>query len=366
MRILIVDDSPFFRRLLREILSKEPGFEIMGEAENGEQAVKLACEGRPDVITMDVEMPVMDGIAATRQIMQRCPAPILMLSHLTRHGAQATFDALDAGALDFLLKPEGMEQGAPEHFASLLKAKLRLLALRRQALASRAAQAQGQPAQPKPHAVHPTPRAAMPAPKAGKEAVPKPALSPRGVLVIGASTGGPAAVQRVLHDLPADYPVPILVLQHMPALFTRTFAERLDRILPLPVKEAEDGEVPLPGHVYIAPGGVHTELDWRGGRPVFVLREASPREPYRPSVDIGFASAARTYRGDTLGVVLTGMGRDGLLGARAIKAAGGKVWAQDRDSSVIFGMPMEVASAGLADAVLDLDALAAGLAQAVR
>ncbi|MEW6729665.1 MAG: CheB methylesterase domain-containing protein, partial [Pseudomonadota bacterium] len=191
-------------------------------------------------------------------------------------------------------------------------------------------------------------------------------LSPRGILVIGASTGGPAAVQKVLQGLPANYPVPIVVLQHMPALFTQAFAERLDRIIPLSVKEAENGEQPLPGHVYIAPGGQHTQLGWRQGKPAFVMREATPNEYYRPSVDIGFSSAASVYRSDALGVVLTGMGSDGVLGARTLKAAGGRVWAQDRDSSVIYGMPMEVAKAGLADAVLDLGELAAGLARVVR
>ncbi|MEW6692300.1 MAG: chemotaxis response regulator protein-glutamate methylesterase [Pseudomonadota bacterium] len=390
MRILIVDDSPFFRRMLREMFAQESGFEVIGEATDGEHGVSLACQLKPDVITMDVEMPGLDGIAATRQIMQRCPTPILMLSSLTRYGAQATFDALDAGALDFMPKLDEAGRGNLAQHAPLLKAKLRLLALRRLAAAHTAAparpaapsfqpgfrrgQEQGDPgAEPAKQASgmdggsrgpHPIGASAMDGGRVRKQD--EHFLSPRGILVIGASTGGPAAVQKVLQGLPANYPVPIVVLQHMPALFTQAFAERLDRIIPLAVKEAENGEQPLPGHVYIAPGGQHTQLGWRQGKPAFVMREATPKEHYRPSVDIGFSSAASVYRADALGVVLTGMGSDGVLGARALKAAGGRVWAQDRDSSVIYGMPMEVAKAGLADAVLDLGELAAGLARVVR
>lgn len=373
MRILIVDDSLFFRRMLREMFAQEPGFDVIGEATDGEEAVRLACQLKPDVITMDVEMPRLDGIAATRQIMQRCPTPILMLSSLTRYGAQATFDALDAGALDFMPKLDEAGASNLAQHAPLLKAKLRLLALRRLAAAHTAA-----PARPAAPSLQPGFRRGREQgdPESAKRASGMDVgrvrkqdehfLSPRGILVIGASTGGPAAVQKVLQGLPANYPVPIVVLQHMPALFTQAFAERLNRIIPLAVKEAENGEQPLPGHVYIAPGGQHTQLGWRQGKPAFVMREATPKEHYRPSVDIGFSSAASVYRADALGVVLTGMGSDGVLGARALKAAGGRVWAQDRDSSVIYGMPMEVAKAGLADAVLDLGELAAGLARVVR
>jgi len=390
MRILIVDDSLFFRRMLREMFAQESGFEVVGEAMDGEQAVNLACQLKPDVITMDVEMPVMDGIAATRQIMRRCPTPILMLSSLTRHGAQATFDALDAGALDFMPKLDEEGKGNLAQYAPLLKTKLRLLALRRladapakQTSAMDSGRARKQDdlsavsakqtsamdsgrarKQDDLSAVSAKQTSAMDGGRARKQD--EHFLSPRGILVIGASTGGPAAVQQILQGLPANYPVPIVVLQHMPALFTQAFAERLDRIIPLAVKEAEDGERPLPGHVYIAPGGRHTQLGWRQGKPVFVMREPTPKEHYRPSVDIGFSSVASVYRADALGVVLTGMGSDGVLGARALKAAGGRVWAQDRDSSVIYGMPREVAKAGLADAVLDLGELAAGLARAVR
>lgn len=373
MRILIVDDSPFFRRMLREMFAQEFGFEVIGEATDGEHGVSLACQLKPDVITMDVEMPGLDGIAATRQIMQRCPAPILMLSSLTRYGAQATFDALDAGALDFMPKLDEAGTGNLAQHAPLLKAKLRLLALRRLAAASAHTAV---PARPAASSFQPESRRGRDQDDLGALSAKQAAgtarkqderfLSPRGMVIIGASTGGPAAVQKVLQGLPANYPVPIVVLQHMPALFTQAFAERLDRIIPLAVKEAENGEQPLPGHVYIALGGQHTQLGWCQGKPAFVMREATPKEHYRPSVDLGFSSAAGVYRADALGVVLTGMGSDGVLGARALKAAGGRVWAQDRDSSVIYGMPMEVAKAGLADAVLDLGELAAGLARAVR
>lgn len=356
MRILIVDDSAFFRRLLGELLAREPGFEVVGEAANGEQAVTLACQLRPDVITMDVEMPGLDGISATRQIMARCPAPILMISSLTRHGARATFEALEAGALDFMAKLDERGENCLSQQAPLLHAKLRLLAARRPGLGGGLA--------------------ASPRPALGSRAEPSKArpgasdcahvLNPRGIVVIGASTGGPAAVQKLLQNIPASFAAPILVVQHMPPMFTQAFADRLDRVVPLKVKEAEAGEQPQAGHVYIAPGGGHTQLGWQQNKPVFSLREPRPNEHYRPSVDVGFSTAASVYRGDVLAIVLTGMGNDGVLGARALKAVGGKVWAQDRDSSVIYGMPMEVAKAGLADAVMSLDALASCLQCCLR
>lgn len=357
MRVLIVDDSAFFRRLLRELLATEPGCQIVGEAVNGDQAVEMACRLKPDVITMDVEMPGKDGIAATRQIMQRCPAPILMLSSVTRYGAQATFDALDAGAMDFMLKVNEGEQGSIAQQLPLLRAKLRLLTARRDA--------QHAPPLTTPRPVVAPAPSPVSAPRRESRSCER-VLGSRGIVLVGASTGGPAAVQRLLHELPADFAAPILVLQHMPALFTHAFAERLDRAIPLTVKEAEDGETPLPGHVYIAPGAKHTQLGWNNGKPAFVMREAHANEHYRPSVDVGFSSAASVYRSEVLGIVLTGMGNDGVLGARALKAVGGKVWTQDRDSSVIFGMPMEVAKAGLSDAVMSLDDLASCLHRCLR
>jgi len=352
VRILIVDDSAFFRRLLRELLSTEPGYDIVGEAVDGAQGLDMACRLKPDIITMDVEMPGMDGIAATRRIMEKCPVPILMLSSLTHYGAKSTFDALDAGAMDFMPKINGSSGGAMAQQLPLLKAKLRLLAGRRAALR---------------HA--PPPEAPRVHPSSAAGAEPRKCeriISSRGIVLIGASTGGPVAVQQVLQTMPADFGVPILVLQHMPPVFTQAFAERLDRVIPLTVKEAEDGEMPLPGHAYIAPGGVHTQLGWRNNKPAFVMREALAHEHFRPSVDVGFSTAASVYRSDVLAVVLTGMGNDGVLGARALKAAGGHVWTQDRESSVIFGMPMEVAKAGLSDAVKSLDDLASCLHSCLR
>jgi len=360
MRILIVDDSPFFRRLLHALLEKEPGWLIVGEAADGDQAVDMACRLKPDVITMDIEMPGTDGIAATRRIMERCPTPILMLSSVTRFGAQATFDALEAGAMDFMLKVNDGDHLAVAQQLPLLRAKIRLLV---------GARRDARPASPRSTQRLPEfPPSPVSAPAMhGREARScERVLGRRGIVLIGASTGGPAAVQRLLQDIPGDFSVPILVLQHMPPLFTHAFAERLDRVIPLTVKEAEDGEEVLPGHVYIAPGGRHTQFGVKGGRPVFVMREPRANEHFRPSVDIGFSSAASTYRVDLLGIVLTGMGNDGVHGARALKAVGGRVWTQDRESSVIYGMPMEVEKAGLSDAVMSLDDLAFCLHRCLR
>ncbi|MFZ5579388.1 MAG: protein-glutamate methylesterase/protein-glutamine glutaminase [Pseudomonadota bacterium] len=367
MRILIVDDSTFFRRLLRELLAREPGFEIVGEAADGRQAIEMACRLKPDVITMDVEMPGLDGISATRQIMARCPTPILMISSLTRYGARATLDALEAGALDFMAKLDEHGENCLSRQAPLLFAKLRLLSGRRLGAArsvpepARAVPARSEqtiPDAPKAEATR-----AVPSVGGGECAR---VLNPRGIVMVGASTGGPAAVQKLLQGIPASFPVPIVVVQHMQPIFTHAFAERLDRIIPLSVKEAHEGEQPLPGHVYIAPGGVHIQLAASHGKPAFSLREPQANEHYRPSVDVGLSSAAQVYRSDVLGIVLTGMGNDGVLGARALKAAGAKVWAQDKESSVIYGMPMEVAKAGLADAVMSLDELASCLLRCVR
>jgi two-component system chemotaxis response regulator CheB len=378
IRVLIVDDSSFFRKLLREILAQDPFLTVVGEATNGREAVALTQELGPDVVTMDVEMPVMNGISAVREIMARKPTPILMLSALTQEGANATFDALDAGAMDFFPKRTDNPEEHMQRSARVLRARLRTLAIR--GVPSRV----GRPVPPPPMAPRPAPASAPGAtrglPAAAPPVVPPPVapkaagggeqtrgvIGRRGMVVIGASTGGPAALQQVLRKLPACFPVPLLVVQHMPAAFTAAFAQRLDGLLDLDVREAADGDPLRPGLIYIAPGGVHVEVRREGAGMVVRTRIPQPNEHYRPSVDIALASAAEVYGADLLGVVLTGMGDDGLQGARALKAQGGRLWAQDRATSVIYGMPAAVAKAGLTDVVLGLDELADSLPGCVR
>lgn len=346
--VLIVDDSVFFRRALRELILADDRLTIVGEAANGREAILKACQLKPDIITMDVEMPIMDGISAVREIMSRCPTPIMMLSSLTQAGAEATLEALDAGAIDFYPKNSSDAKEALGVGARLLTTRLRLLAARkqRQAIAAEST-ARGVTAVAK----HPAERGI---------------ISRRGLVVIGSSTGGPAALQAVLQEIPANFPVPIVIAQHMPASFTGPFASRLNSSMALNVVEANDGAPLVAGTAYIVPGGKHGEVKSRSGTLVFSERQPAAGENFRPSVNFLFQSAAQAAGSDVLAVVLTGMGDDGTEGARAVRAASGHVWAQDQASSVIYGMPAAVAKAGLTEAVLPLKEVGAAISRSVR
>ncbi len=347
--VLIVDDSIFFRRALRELIEADDRLTVLGEAANGREAILKACQLKPDVITMDVEMPIMDGISAVREIMSRCPAPIMMLSSLTKAGAMATFEALDAGAVDFYPKSSGDAKEVFGDSPRLLTTRLRLLAARRQRQAMAA------------ESIARAPSAAGVSPHAERGIIGR-----RGLVVIGASTGGPAALQTVLQEIPANFPVPILIAQHMPASFTGPFASRLNGSLALNVVEAKDGMPLVAGTAYIVPGGKHGEVQCRSGALIFSEREPAAGEHFRPSVNFLFQSAAQAAGPDVLAVVLTGMGDDGTEGARAVRAASGHVWAQDQSSSVIYGMPAAVAKAGLTNAVLPLKDVGAAISRSVR
>ncbi len=354
VKVLIVDDSLFFRRALRELIATDDRLSVVGEAGNGREAILKACQLKPDVITMDVEMPIMDGISAVREIMGRCPAPILMLSSLTRAGAVATLEALDAGAVDFFPKsPSESKTGEAkdnlgESSARLLTTRLRMLAMRRQ----RQAMAAAEPV-----------RASVPS----MTSAPKTEfLTRRGLVLIGSSTGGPAALQTLLQGMPASFPLPIVIAQHMPASFTGPFANRLNESMPMQVVEAVQGMPLQAGTAYIIPGGKHGEIVGRPGAYVFAERQPVAGENFRPSVNILLQSAAAVAGADCLGLILTGMGDDGTEGARALRAVGGAVWAQDQASSVIYGMPAAVAKAGLAQAILPLAEISGVLARCVR
>jgi two-component system chemotaxis response regulator CheB len=380
VKVLIVDDSSFVRRTLSVMLGKDPDIEIVGMAANGEQAVRMARDLDPDVVTMDVEMPRMDGLAALKIIMEENPCPVLMLSSVTREGADATLKAMDLGAMDFMPKPGSYSlhdlEGASRDLASRVKALarrkafLRLMHRRdkdravkspaapsaRTSLAPRAASALqgGQGAQ-----AHPAAQTHAPAPRR--------LLPPRGsfdVAAIGVSTGGPPAVQKILAALPADFRAPILIAQHMPASFTGPFAQRLNGQTPLTVKEAENGEVLRNAAAYVCPGGRHIRLEKKRSGLLAVSISDEPRDAlYKPSASALMESVGLTVGRRGLGVILTGMGNDGLAGARVLKEKGGWLIAQSEATCVVYGMPKAVVDDGLADEIVDIDDMAAAMAK---
>ncbi|MCO6412092.1 MAG: chemotaxis response regulator protein-glutamate methylesterase [Thiogranum sp.] len=345
-RVLVVDDSGFFRRRIVEILEADARIKVVGTAANGKEAVALVAELKPDVVTMDIEMPVMDGITAVRHIMASHPTPVLMFSSLTHEGAQATLDALEAGAVDFL--PKKFEDIARDRNEAKLLLRRRIRAVARQGSAMGSI--------------------AAPAPRSVQRSVPvAPVRLRRGqiqVVVIASSTGGPVALAHVLTKLPADYRYPVLVVQHMPASFTPAFASRLDQQCAVNVREAQDGDVLRPGQVLLAPGGRQMTLQQRGGEVQVVISDGDASLHYKPCADVTFASVASVFGAKSLGVVLTGMGADGREGARAMKQLGASIWTQDEASCVIYGMPMAVAEAGLSDQVLALRDIGPNIAQA--
>jgi two-component system chemotaxis response regulator CheB len=341
IRVMVVDDSVVVRKIVTDVLSEDPGIEVVGTAVNGKVALSKLTQLEPDLITMDIEMPEMNGIEAVRAIRgTRNRVPIIMFSTLTERGATATLDALSAGANDYVTKPANVGSVAQSMGSVREQLIPKIKALTGRVVAAAA---------PRPAAAVPPPRPA--APRSAPPARPA-------VLVIGSSTGGPEALAKLLPQLPASLPVPVLVVQHMPPVFTRQFAQRLDRLCALRVVEATDG-VPLqPGTVHLAPGDHHLVVRPGRGTHTTGLHQGPPENFCRPAVDPLFRSAVAAYDGAVLGVVLTGMGSDGRNGAGDVRAAGGTVLAQDQASSVVWGMPGAVTQAGFADEVLPLDRVA--------
>jgi two-component system chemotaxis response regulator CheB len=342
IRVMVVDDSVVVRKIVTDVLSADPDIEVVGTAVNGRIAVGKLEQLKPDIVTMDIEMPEMNGIEAVRAIRAtRSRVPIIMFSTLTERGASATLDALSAGANEYVTKPAnvGSVGQSMESVREQLIPKIKALT--------------GRPVQVGPAraaaAAPPPPRPAAPRTGPGK----KPA-----VLVIGSSTGGPEALAKVLPQLPASLPVPVLLVQHMPPVFTRQFAQRLDRLCALRVVEAADGSPLVPGTVHLAPGDHHLVVRSTGRGQHTGLNQGPPENFCRPAVDPLFRTAVTAYDGAVLGVVLTGMGADGRNGAGEIRAAGGTVVVQDQATSVVWGMPGAISQAGYADEVLPLDRIA--------
>lgn len=345
--VLVVDDSQFMRTVIGNILA-DNGYEVE-HASDGKQAVKAVEEHRPDIVTMDVEMPGMNGIEAVREIMSTNPTPILMLSAHTEHGADATLDALSEGAVDFLTKPSG--EVSPD-IASLSDRLVEKCEAVERADISSVATAQ---------------RAAV-AGGGGSVAAERERTGQfvdHPTVVIGASTGGPKLVERIVRDLPLALDAKVLVVQHMPEEFTARLAARLDRFTPYEVREAGDGEAVDDGDVVIAKGGYHMAVTSNvAGRLRIALTEHPRRHGVRPSIDVTMETAAETVSDPLCGVTLTGMGRDGAAGIEAIKAAGGATIAQDEATSPVFGIPKQAIETGCVDEVLPADEIAPGICSA--
>jgi len=375
VRVLVVDDSRFFRRRVQEMLESDARIKVIGSAENGLEAIQKSSRLKPDVITMDIEMPIMDGIRATKRILATQDIPILIFSSLTTEGAKTTFDALDAGAVDYL----------PKRFEDISKNKIiARLALCERVLAV-VSQAKNKKASPLNRSIPSTGKVNAPLAKpTADKAVNIPGIKTGGIdttvsprnsvvrrkgqyklVVIGTSTGGPVALQTVLTGLPEDFHLPILLIQHMPGSFTNAFAKRLDGLCNIKVAEANEGQVLQPGTAYLAPGGKQMALSKRGAGLVIKIADSEPNQNYKPSVDTTLLSVANYEPNNTLVIIMTGMGADGCKGAQELKKKGSTIWAQDEASSVVYGMPAAVVEAGIVDYVLSLDDIRENLIERV-
>lgn len=340
MRILVVDDSAFMRKAISQMITSDPSLQVVGIARNGKEAVAMAADLKPDVITMDIEMPEMDGLTALRHIMRDCPTQVLMFSSLSNNGPQAAIRALNLGAADILAKDTSHSPLDIKHMRDDLLECI--------------------------HALNP----ARFKPKAPKTVDATQALAPDfragqfDVVCIGASTGGPPVLQTLLSDLPATLRTPIVIAQHMPRSFTESLAQRLEQCGSLPVHHVTQRQPLEPGHVYLAPGGEHLQIEKAGfGKWSLNVTGEPANEPYKPSVNVLFESAAHATGRRTLGIMLTGIGKDGLAGGKILREKGGTLLAQDEQSCVVYGMPKAITNAGLSAASLSPDELHLALRQ---
>jgi two-component system chemotaxis response regulator CheB len=344
-KVLVVDDAMLIRRLVTGVIAADPSIDVVGDAANGRIALQKIAQLAPDLVTLDIEMPEMNGLETLKEIRKTYPRlPVIMFSALTERGATDTLEALHYGASDYVTKPaitagrESAQQRIRDDLVPKIKSLCRI-------------------AGPSPASTVRRPAAAAAAPPKFTLRALGPGLSAN-VVAISLSTGGPAALAEILSHLTSDFPAPVVLVPHMPQMFTRFFAERLNTQTPLTVVEAADGQPLQPGTVYVAPGDFHLTVQPRDGGIVTALNQEPPEHAHRPAADVLFRSVAEVYGPRALALVLTGMGQDGLRGSEAIARAGGRVLVQDEPSSVVWEMPGLVAGAGLADAVLPLHELA--------
>lgn len=342
VRVLVVDDSALMRKLIPLILERDPEIEVVGTAMDGAFALRKIAELRPDVVTLDLEMPRMDGIETLRTIMRTAPLPVIVFSTHSKEGAYSTFKALALGAIDFVAKPQDAAAGHLDPIAFQLAEKIKI--------AKRAGGPKRLPRQ----------EPEVPAPQKNRTGR---ALPPNRIIAIGISTGGPNALQYLLSQIPGDFPATFVIVQHMPEGFTDMFAHRLDECCPLDVQEAKSGDLLLAGRALICPGNRHMMVRRMPRGEMVVLSDGPPINGHRPSVDVLFHSVAQEFAMTAVGMLMTGMGDDGAEGLGAIKAAGGMTIAQSEDSCVVSSMPRAAVLKGYANKVLSLDTMAAYLVQ---
>ncbi|OQP08001.1 chemotaxis response regulator protein-glutamate methylesterase [Geobacillus sp. 46C-IIa] len=343
IKVLVVDDSAFMRKWISDFLSEHPRLEVIGTARNGQEALEKIAVCRPDVVTLDVEMPVMDGLVTLRHIMEKQPLPVVMVSSTTKEGAENTVAAMQYGAVDFVAKPSGpisldLYKVKDELIRKVLhasEANMRALAARR-------------------------PKAAPWRPPA------KTVRAEKAIVAIGTSTGGPRALETVLTQLPPHLAAPVVIVQHMPKGFTKSLANRLNALSAITVKEAEDGEVLRNGTAYIAPGGVHLVVGEENGVLKARFDESLPRAGHRPAVDVLFESLAAIRRCRIVAVIMTGMGSDGTAGLKKLKESGDvEAIAEARETAIVYGMPRAAIEAGVIDVIAPLDGIAAAIVQSI-
>lgn len=343
IRVLVVDDSALMRKLIPDILQKDPDIEVVATAVDGFFALKKAGDLRPDVITLDIDMPRMDGLTALKHIVAEYKTPVIIVSSLTEAGAELTLKALELGAMDFITKPHDAISERIGDIADELIRKVKVIA------------------KVSPARLLPAPSYHAPA----REIQKKSSRAAHHIIAIGISTGGPNALTYLLPKIPADIPAGILIVQHMPPGFTGIFANRLDKICQIEVKEAQDGDMALAGRAIIAPGGRHIKVRKTNLGSVVTVIDSEPINGLKPSVDVLFHSVAIEYGVDALGVVMTGMGEDGVEGLGQIKAAGGTTFAQDEQSCVVYGMPKAAIERGYVDKVVSLENMVSAITDAV-
>jgi len=343
INVLVVDDSAFMRNALKSMLSSDKEIKVIGTANDGIEALEKIASLRPDVVTLDIEMPRMNGIETLKNIMEKMPLPVIMVSSLTTEGAKITLDALDMGAVDFIPKNLSELSINIVKIKAVLVDKIKQFGRRKLRFVRR--------------------RVDVPE-VFNKKPLPFTSARKMTLVVIGTSTGGPKALQYVVPFLPENFNLPVVIAQHMPPNFTGPFAERLNNLSRLTVKEAKDGDKITPGTVYIAPGMGHMSIEKVGIEKRIKISQ-NKEYIYRPSVDLLMTSAAEHYPGSCLGVILTGMGNDGLKGMTAIKKSGGRTISQDEDTCVIYGMPKAVVDAGMADKIVPLGDIAGEILNSV-